>query len=332
MISYMPFTYVPEPLVDALSELFGTVSVYQPLDTLVPAHMRTAAEKGLLRLYSPDAVDPTLLARTLKSFTAWADLHKDRAGDLAAFFSSEPGQAAGGVETARHIRSQIREMDRNAPAHPSALLQDALFLCLAHSFDQQQDALNRELHAVASLEHRFGQILGEPEAESGPIGPALSHRHAVSVDPGHYMTDRRIVAWARLACSHPMSAPVFITTSKTVWESLCDRLPAAIPLLHGYNEPAKGSTASPARWSALFSDLLQASDPRAVSSDLITQDAAPRSGWAVSLRALIGCPPQRALAILGNVRHDPSALKPAAALPLNTIFGYLQIVSEDIQP
>jgi hypothetical protein len=331
MIHYMPFTYISEPISDFLTSLLGRISIFRPLEHLVPAHMRTAIEKGLLQLDFPSSVDPAVLAHTLKAFTAWAELHKDRGGDLAGFFSSERILAAGSLESARQIRTQIRSLDRNVTEHPSPLLQDALFLCLAHTFDQQQDAMNREMRSVSFLEQNLGQILGEPEEERTPLEPSLSvHRRAESIDPGLYMTERRIDAWARLAAGYPVRDPVFITTSRSIWESLCERLPEAAPVLHGSIDPGGETTAAPTRWRAFLSELSQAQDPRTVSSDLVPLGAVRSPGWALTVKVLNGCPPHRMLRQLSNTTHEPDADQPGAQAPLNTILGYLQIDSDGL--
>jgi hypothetical protein len=259
-------------------------------------------------------------------FTAWAALHKDRTGGLSGFFSSQQGRATWGQESARHIRSQIRGADRGAPAQQSRLIQDMLFLCLAHQYDEQQNALHGDLASMASLEHRFGQILGEPEEEKEALKPAsIGQRYAGAFDPGLYMTERRIDAWARLAAACPVAEIVYITTSRSVWESLCERLPDASTVLSGYSAAGNDTIEWPPVWASFFSEVSRARDPFAFSDRLPSTVAGHQSGWALTLHAVAGCPPTRVLSRLLKTTPESTASDSASSAPVNTLLGYLQI-------
>jgi hypothetical protein len=329
MIHYMPFTYIPEPLVTTLAAVFGSFAVCQPLKSLVPEHMRRAAEHGSLRLYPPDAADPETLERALKAFNAWAGMHRGRPGDLAAFFSSESGQGAPGQESAQRIRSQILTAE-SGQAQQSPLIQEALFLCLAHQYDQQQDAVRRDIASVASLEHRFGQILGEAEEDAGSLGPDLATgRDAASIDPGLYMTERRIDSWARLARGGQGPEAVYITTSRSVWESLCERLPDAAPVLRGHSGSLNDPAGFPDRWAAFFSELSQAQDPFAVAGNLPEPNALRGPRWVLTVQVLADCPPDRFLSRLQT--HEPMVPGPADSMRLNTVLAYLQVDADSFE-
>jgi hypothetical protein len=324
MIHYMPFTYIPEPLVTTLANVFGSVGVCQPLKSLMPEHMRRAVEHGSLRLCPPDAADSATLERAMQAFNAWAGMHRGRPGDLAAFFNSESGQGVLGQESAQRIRSQILSGVERGQAHQSPLIQEALFLCLAHQYDQQQDAVRRDIASVVSLEHRFGLILGEAEEETGPLGPDLAAgRDAASIDPGLYMTERRIHAWARLAQGGQGAEPVYITTSRSVWESLCERLPDAAPVLRGYSGSLNDTVGYPDRWASFFSELSQAQDPSAVAGNLPEPNAARGPSWVLTVQVLAACPPHRFLSRLHT--NQPATLEPADPMVLNTVLAYLEV-------
>ncbi|MBI5063717.1 MAG: hypothetical protein HZB87_09725, partial [Desulfatitalea sp.] len=158
MIQYVPFTYISEDLASRLTRAMGPLAVWQPLESLVPAHMRTMAGEGRLQWRIPSGVDPVQLARAARSFSQWAEIHQGKVGDLSTFFKA--GQGAGAQESsAQQIRSQIRHWgDTGSTRADAALFHAALFLCLAHNYDQQQDALARELCSVRRLEVQFGKM------------------------------------------------------------------------------------------------------------------------------------------------------------------------------
>jgi hypothetical protein len=325
MFEYMPFSYMPASLIDPLTRALGPIAVWQPSDDLVPAHMRAAAEKGLLQLHSPANVNQTQLALTIKQYASWADLHKGRSGDLTGFFRSEQETASWMQESAHAIRAQIRSAGRDeSTAMESPLFQAALFLGLAHRYDQQQDALNLELRSVASLERRFGSILGADGEANRASGPGSPVDQALS-DPGAYMTERRIETWARLAAGGRSAERVFFTTSRAVWESLIERLPEALPASQIDLDPGQTDHCMSEGLTELISALLQAEDPRGVTSDRIAAKPERKSGWTLLLHVLVGCPPHKALARLTQVSRGPRVPEGSAAAALNTIFGYLWI-------
>jgi hypothetical protein len=323
MFEYMPFSYMPASLIDSLTRALGPVTVWQPSDDLVPAHMRAAVEKGLLYLHYPADVNQTLLALTIQQYASWADLHKGRSGDLTGFFRSEQETATGVQESTRVIRAQIRSSGRDeSAAVESPQFQAALFLGLAHRYDQQQDALSLELRSVASLEQKFGRILGE-DGE----GNLASGRTPVDqvFDPGAFMTERRIEAWARVAAGGRSSERVFLTTSQAVWESLIDRLPEAVPAPHIDLDPEQMDHSVSEELTDLISTLLKAENPRGVTSRRVSMNSERRPGWRLLLHVLIGQPSHKALARITQARRAPWVPEGSLAAPSNTIFGYFRM-------
>lgn len=326
MIQYMPLTYIPEPLVDSLTAMLGPLTVWQPLEDLLPAHMRSAAEKGVLRLRYPADVDPELLARTANAFSAWADLHHGRSGDLSGFFGSERNMAAWWQESSHCLRTQIRPSGRPEPAAvETPLFQAALFLILAHRYDQQQDDLNLELGTAADFTQKLGELLGESGAQRPAWKTDRPAADPAAHDPAAYMTERRIQSWARLAAAEDAaSAGVFITGSQAVWQSLLERLPEAVPVLQCRLDPGQGATSPPEALAALLSDLLQAQHPQSVSADRIAGNHGQRPGWALSLNVLAGRPPNEVLRRLMAASRGSRTPAPSSATSSNTVIGWLR--------
>jgi hypothetical protein len=313
---YMPFTYASEALIDVLTGCVGPLTVLQPLDSLVPRHMRSAAEKGVLQCRVFSGVNQTLLQRAFKEHTAWAELHSDKIGDMAGFSVSGNYPSALTKEGGTHqIRDQIRKWGSDTEGHLDvALYQDALFLCLAHLYDQHQDAVHTDLRSVDALERKFGQIIGGPE-EAAVLSDAPQ---TTEYDPGLYMTERRVRSWARLTLLEEALAPVFITNSRAVWHYLCDALPAAPFHIRADVTLDTMALGQPAD---LLSRLVNAQDPRAVLDQV--RAGAQDGGRTASFLVLAGVSPREVLARLSQAQADAYKANASDGSGLNTVIGYI---------
>jgi hypothetical protein len=287
MIQYMPFTYISDDLGRRLAQAFGQLAVWQPLESLAPAHMLALAREGRLQWRRPEKIDPVQLNRAARSFNQWGELHGDKIGEMNTFFHG--GQGADAQQDSVHqIRSQIRRWGAAAAAEAdAALFQAALFLCLAHTYDHQQDALAQELGSVQRLESQFGQILGEIGDATTSIGAAVSPAGNGAADPGLFMTERRLRAWARLAASQADADGVFITTSHAVWEYLLTLFPE-MKLMTA--SPSKGQP-SVGRLSAdelttLLGQLRRAENPSALFAERCGAGCRLEGGLSLTLAAL----------------------------------------------
>lgn len=227
MIHYMPFTYMSEPLTTLLTRHFSDLVVHMPMAALAPEAMLNAEKAGRLQLRFSDSIDAHQLQQAVNSFISWASLHGGKTGSLAGFFRAGQYQKRAAAEPGT---SQIRSLIRNWGDTISEkevvdpLFEAALFLVLAHQYDQQQDALDRDLSSVQAMENRFSEILGESDGPR-PLGPALDAVGSnPSADRGTYMTRQRLRAWAQLAQGKVEPEGVFITTSRAVWLHVLEAL------------------------------------------------------------------------------------------------------------
>jgi hypothetical protein len=333
MIQFMPFTYLSETLVDRLTAALGPLAIWQPTAAMVPAHLRARVEQGRLHVRLPAEVDPIQLDQAVQAFNQWADLHQGKLGDLTAVFRAGQGPAVWTREADAHqIRDQIRRRgDTASPEVNSALFQAALFLCLANAYDQQQDALTRELGSVRHLEEQFGHILGEPDDRDTSLGPAVSPSgEEKGADRGLFMTERRLHSWALLAETQIDPDRVYITTSGAVWAHLLELFPDALPVFENQSGPVDPEARSMASFSsdelaATLTALTLSEDPRAVAMQLCGAGNVGESDDAMALRVLVGCSSRALFArILGKAHDDgnrASAVQPAP----NTVIGYLRV-------
>ncbi len=229
MIAYMPFTHIEEPHWKTLSSVFGPITIYCPVETMVPGQMRRWAQQDLLDIRYPGDVEGDRVNALAHEYKAWAQIHQGNLGDVAGFLKSRPERFAMMEETnPSQIRHQVRHYGE-PPAREAAdpLLDAALFLSLAQEFDCQQYAMDREMDTVQALERQMmEQISGDgPDSEEGsPLGSAsvVSSRDQ-SVSPE--MIPQRVRAWAMLALGTGDASWIYITPSRPVVEHILDLIP-----------------------------------------------------------------------------------------------------------
>lgn len=331
MIHFMPFTFLGQSTIDRLYSVFGPVAVCQPLVELTSDIMRQAAGDGRLHFCPPDNVDQNRLRQSLRAFTSWAAAHQGRSGDLTGFFRSQqthrPGRGAGQDEADAHqIHAQFRRRtDGGATESVDPLFEAALFLCLAHTYDQQQETLNLDLGKVHAMEENLGRILGEPDAAETTIGPSLSGETAS--DRGAYMTRRRLESWARVVLAHADDDSGFVTTSDAVMEDIQERCPAMepvarIPVPTADDGIVHGSSLSADPIGSGFFSLARAEDPGAAAADLFNAPALTEHGALLTVYALQGCPPRDFLLKFIDKIQDDMNTAAQMSPPCHTIIGH----------
>jgi hypothetical protein len=328
-INYMPFTYLPDEMALRLTQAVGPVTVLQPLDAMATVGMRALESTGELNFRTCPMIDTAQLERSVAAFTAWADLHKGQGGELAAFFKSREAQALRASEASpNQIRTHIRRQGKTEPeALAEPLLKAALFLCLAHTYDHQQDTLNMDLGSVQAMEDQFGRILGNAEEEAGPLGSPLLPAGADSADRGLYMTAQRLRAWARLTGCIETADDLYLTDSAAVRDHLDDVLPDLLRIGQWpVRSPGRqGPLLSIEDLSGMLAVLARSPDPQKADLSRFTPTTAASQGASVTLFALAGCPPQRMLSRLLKGAADSVVATLGAPAALNTLFGYISL-------
>ncbi len=330
-INYMPFTHIPDDIAVGSTRAVGPLTVLQPLDAMASAGMRALADQGALHLRACPMIDAAKLEHSVAAFTAWADLHKGHGGELAGFYKSRESQAVRASEgSPNQIRTHIRRQGNADPEDVAdPLLKAALFLCLAHTYDLQQDTLNKDLGSFQDLEDRFGRILGNTEEETTALGSPLLLAAAGHGDRGLYMTAQRLSAWARLTDCMEAADALYLTDSPAVWDHLSEMLPDLLRIGQWrlQSPDTQGPTLNPDGLSEMLAVLAKAPDP--LNADLSrfapsTVDPSA-SGASLTLCALAGCPPRGTLSRLMKVASDSDANRSGTLAAANTLFGYISL-------
>lgn len=336
-----------------LCKCFSRLSVFQPGKKYISSDMQQLVDRQQLDIRFPRKVDSGRLEAVLDEFNTWAGMHPEGLGDFRSFFQTHQNRPPFVDEThSTQIRTQIRRFGREGEAHPDhsrhsdlPQLKAALFLSLAHRFDEQQDHLAGELGAVRQMERQmFTRLSGSDPVEAvSPMLPTDSPpRDCLKDSPvnpvapplfeglGGYMVTERIQAWASLASDDPESDQAYITTDRQVAEAILDIFPESIGLARwNLGRLGDGQPGEP----PYLNDLLEKIEEFASCETL------PVSGtieipnvWSTArddadvLFFLFGvprCSPRRALTRLmkGGAEDDETPSPEPAAI--NTLFGLI---------
>ncbi len=335
MIFYFPFTFLSETLIRPLTAILGSVNLLAPLPKRMSPAVSELVAAGTVHLCTPDGADAARIEQALKQFTAWAALQGGKPGDLKRFFQSAQGLGAWhqGPPTAE-IRAQLRRA-ADAPESPppiDPLLNAGVFLALAHDYDEQQEALGRDLGSVHTLEKRFGEILGGASDGDTVLGPSLKFAAADrATDPGAFMTAQRMQAWAELAIACGVPATLLVTTSRAVWELFRDDFSESTHLLEANlnltADPDAGRPPSSEAWRSAFNVLARADDPHGVSLDhLAVAQNVHGDGVRFDLCVLAGVSPHEMLGRYSN-RACASPEEPTNRPIRNTLVAHLDVAA-----
>ncbi len=221
---YFPFTYVPEPMANALAGCFPGIIIFQAWKNSIPSFMRDMAKKGLIDLKTPLNSDEDRLNNLVKAYKQWAAAHK---GSELAFFKAHKEAVPFFDDTSSHgIRNQIKKTvsgKKNKEKEKiDPVLVARLFLCMAHEYDMDACQVDMELDKIKKLEEKFLENLTGGE-KIGKDDFNIRASLALKDDPGAHMTEERLDAWARLAAPESKDAKIFVTGSKAVIDVILDR-------------------------------------------------------------------------------------------------------------
>ena len=288
-----PFTWLPEPDLQVLADHFYRPTVLAASDRDVERHLSEWHEAGRIELQIPFQGDAQRLAALRGDFQRWAETHRGVDRSIAQILEeSIPFYDDSHVAK---IRSQIRRKtsgDRDASL--DRLTRARLFLQMAEHYDRQRRELETDLKAFNALETAMLSDLRDMEEE---IRPWAESAPAEPPDPGRFMTEERLRAWARLYLDAELaqSTPaVFATTSKAALETMLDAVSAPdrwmAAEISGGGEALAAAVSSlaaekpvpppetPATGPMLSLFYLPEQAPRSLFSRLLGTEAAPGAG------------------------------------------------------
>ena len=223
---YFPFTFITKPVCQRLAACFRQTDVYQISSIKIPDEMQQWEKSGILDIRIPVKYDGDKLDAIVKQYRSWANLHQ---GSEIAFLKSRTDKIPFFDENStRQITADIKNKggrQNRSQEKPDPLLNAGLFLHLAQEYDMQNLTLTEDLQSIEAMEQDFMKDLkGDNHALDEEIAP---EKTLEVHDPGHYMTKERVHAWTRIMQRDQEGSGFFVTTSRSVFETLIDSAPEA---------------------------------------------------------------------------------------------------------
>jgi hypothetical protein len=236
---YFPFTYVSDPVAEALATCFGQFVIYRPLKENLSQQMQLWVNRGVADVRVPVAGNESELMAAVKNYQTWADLHRDGSKTRAAILRSglDPVPFFDELSTRKIVEDIKGNIRGNAGTRfPDPVLAARIFLYFAQEFDRQNHELTDDLNHHQQQE---AQLIRQLKMEEDPVAAELRDDPVQLPDPfADYMISDRLEAWARIFCRDPDVSGLFVTHSAAVLEQMLDRTPTAARILHLTSIPA----------------------------------------------------------------------------------------------
>ncbi|MCG2757406.1 MAG: hypothetical protein L6263_03090 [Desulfobacteraceae bacterium] len=222
---YFPFTYISEPVLEALSAFFKQIVVYQPSSLNVPESMQKLADSGLLEIRIPVKGDENKIDNILKDYKSWANIHQ---GSEMAFFKMNPDKIPFFDDSsALQIKADIKKKKQKQQNEKKqdSLLNARIFLHIAQEFDMQNWEINKNL---LLLEEKTLNLIDNLKGEDELSFKENDIKKTLKTDyQSDYMTPDRIIAWTHMLQYDQDISELFITNNRSAIEHLIEKTPEA---------------------------------------------------------------------------------------------------------
>ncbi len=225
---YFPFTCAGDETAARLGRWFDRVTLLIPSSDLASECLGPQADPGFWQVIPPAGDDETALALLEADLRRWAEVHAG--SDLAAVLADRDEESPfSAVPPVNRLRNRIQAGAGNrqpAAPVPDPLLTAKVFLRLAHGLDRDRAAIRTHLRDLSGIEREMLlELQGQPEEDA-----ASTFATQGAEDPGAFLTERRLAAWARLALAAGVPSDVWVTDSSAVMEALADIAGALHPV------------------------------------------------------------------------------------------------------
>lgn len=331
MICSLPFTYYTRTFLHVLENLGTPLMMIYPSRRFIGDQMKSGLAQGLLDIRTPAGIDEARLDQVLTEYRAWADLHQGNLEALAGYFKTSRHPAPLVDETdPTQIRTQLSRYGHAGPdSAQQSLMQAAVFMAMAHEFDTHQNALSEELADIGRIERQmFQHLSGDAEDfQSLPAGDGGAQEESL-VDPGLYLTNKRVQAWATLARATVSGSLLFLTTSEAVFDFLCDVFSHAVPLAEWTLRPTSPQGTGPLLNEQQVTHLKALARATTFADVAAPSAEQPTDGNLCPRLVVYGlqaCSPGAVLSRLAGA-FNPSEKDSPAVPGANTLFGYLEVI------
>jgi hypothetical protein len=247
---YFPYTYIADPVAEAVAACFGQFTVYQPLADRLPLSMQPWVDKNIIDIRIPVRGDDQELTSAAENYLNWANLHAGSArathASLKTLTAAAPHlDASLSSQIATDVKAQISASSAAKSADP--VLSSRIFLYFAQQFDQQSQEID---HVLVESIKKEQDLIRDLKVEEDALAAELQKEHAPRPDMStDYLISVRLEAWTRILLEDRQPAGFFVTHSTATLEQLLDRVPAAEKVLDlEAIPPSTATTAGVAPW------------------------------------------------------------------------------------
>jgi hypothetical protein len=244
---YFPFTYISDPVAEALAACFGQIVVYRPLNDKVPAEMQRWVDRGVLEVRVPVTENEKALTTAVKNYLNWANLHlQDAAGKPVDLKSRAGGLPFFNDSSSSKILADVKERIQggSSPKTSDPSLTARIFLCLAQEFDRQNQEAALEIYRY---HQKNAHLIRQLKMEDDP--PAVELPQPPPDLLSDYMVSGRVQAWTRIFRRDPDECGLFVTHSPAVMAHLLERSPTAARVMRSESIPLDiGKSAAGESW------------------------------------------------------------------------------------
>jgi len=268
---YFPYTYIADPVAEAVAACFGQFTVYQPLDDRLPLSMQPWVDKDIIDIRIPVRGDDQELKSAAENYLNWANLHAGSArvthASLKTLTAAAPLlDASLSSQIAADVKEQINATSADRSADP--VLSSRIFLYFAQQFDEKSQEID---HVLVESIKKEQDLIRDLKVEEDALAAELKKEHGPMPDVNtDYLISVRLEAWTRIFLKDRQPPGFFVTHSAAMLEQLLDRVPASEIILDlGAIPPSTAATAGFAPWQEKLMSYLSdiAEDKRPAASD-----------------------------------------------------------------
>ena len=230
---YFPFTYVSEPVAEALSACFGQFIVYRPLSENLSEQLQLWIDRGVADVRVPVTGGENELIAAVKNYQTWADLHRDSSSEKVTLLKPhmDPVPFFNELSTRKIVEDIKENIHGNSNTQiPDPVLTARIFLYFAQEFDRQNHELTDDFNHHQQQE---AELIRQLKMEEDPVAVEFRNAPTNLPDPfADYMISDRLEAWTRIFCRDPEVSGLFVTHSAAVLDHLLDRASTAARVMH----------------------------------------------------------------------------------------------------
>jgi len=230
---YFPFTYVSDPVAEALLACFGQFVIYRPVSENLSEQMQLWINRGIMDVRVPVTENENELKTAVKNYQIWADLHQEGSSEKAAVLKTRMDSMPFFSEfSSSKIVEDMKEKVQNSSKTqiPDPGLAARIFLYFAQEFDRQNHELSYDLNRY---DHQEEELIRQLKMEDDPVvGQFRNAPMQLPNSLADYMISDRLEAWTRIFCQDSEVSGLFVTHSPAILEHMLDRASTAARIMH----------------------------------------------------------------------------------------------------